>query len=1472
MSARKLRNQSYKKALRKQKLLEQSIQSAQEIEKSLHLIQESLEFIDKQLTAYIADKVDAAQMPQEAQKIQSDLTSHEISLEEMKKRNQEKDAAQRVLSQIDVAQKKLQNVSMKFRLFQKPANFEQRLEESKMILDEVKMHLPALETKSVEQEVVQSQLSHCVNLYKSLSEVKSEVEMVIKTGRQIVQKKQTENPKELDERVTALKLHYNELGAKVTERKQQLEKCLKLSRKMRKEMNVLTEWLAATDMELTKRSAVDGMPSNLDAEIAWGKATQKEIEKQKAHLKSVTELGEALKTVLGKKEMLVEDKLSLLNSNWIAVTSRAQEWLNLLLEYQKHMETFDKNVKQITKWIIHTDELLDESEKKKPQQQEDIFKRLKAEMNDICPKVDSTRDQAANLMANRGDHCRKIVEPQISELNCRFAVICHRIKTGKASIPLTELEQFNSDIQKLLEPLEAEIQQGVNLKEEDFNKDMSEDNECTVNELLQRGDHLQQRITDVRKREEIKIKQQLLQTKHNALKDLRSQRRKKALEISHQWYQYKRQADDLLKCLDDIEKKLASLPEPRDERKIKHTLREETMVVMTEDMPLDVSYVPSTYLTEISHISQALSEVEQLLNAPELCAKDFEDLFKQEESLKSVSSLLSFNMQIINNILMFIHFYVARHIGQKSSDTELTKILRIIRHDYIDIASFMLDWSLISKFHNLCANLNFSTSNSQDLVWSHEKKQLRIYIPYYYGSKHLPLSPGYLDSLGLSALFVEDYIFFSLHNYHFLLKNQVSIGLLEFSLRVQNKVLKISEGTKILGKKESTHTDCPLHVLGIEFRSSERAVSALIYRFISLKETYTIKLELLSQNRLQIETESNMGHHSSMYFPVSTAFIMSHKLEYVWAFFYIVFMNKKVLNNEKSMTQKYIIFHIFNINIWADEMVQWVKMLAVKPDNMNLITGTYKVKKFLKEYKNSTYIGCCTHVPFEDNIHKLKWALFNSSAAFVKKQKCVHNIPTNLGQLFLWLSPTFELHFNFYFFSPLGVLKLIFFEFMNLDLEQLYERMALPPASRLRKYRSGGSVPQSPFVHHCLSYQFGCPLAPPSSFQLSVGFCSLVLSSLSASGFQLSPGLSSVEQHSPFSTSSIICCHCLVLSTGSLPYRSFLHFLRHQIQYTLILRFKSTTLEILSLLKSLYSNKYLPNGTLFKVFFFITAIKSKFNISDTIITCYCPTRASQISVWWPNNYYLKMQFSYSLLFLKSLLTSRGLWFHFWCPLLVHIDMHFKYSGYQNTENMISYLITINLFQNDLFTPPLLLKTSILMQPYLLFLCYHALLSLICQYLMCQICPFTSEFIFVNHMHEGDCRGQKAASNPPELKLNCQERMLQRQHTANKLCFCLDFRENTLDKNPSLKVSGNYGSKLNSLTVSCPDPKKEFSFSSPWPSPKIQSSIILYDFILLPQSDSLYVPLLLYPENNSFSSSRNSEKSPLSVKKNTDTHN
>uniref|UniRef100_A0A671RYH9 Dystrophin-like n=1 Tax=Sinocyclocheilus anshuiensis TaxID=1608454 RepID=A0A671RYH9_9TELE len=282
------------RALQRRQQLEKSLQWAQENDKTLRLIQDSLNTTDRHLTAYIADGIDAAQIPQEAQKIQTELNGHEVTLDDMKKKAVEVDASE------------------KFRHFQKPANFDQRLRECERVLEEVKGKLGVLSIQSVEQEVVQSQLDQCMKFYKNLSEVKSEVEAVIKMGRQIVQKQQTEQPKELDDRLTALKLAYNNLGSQVTEGKQELEKLLKLLRKFRKEVNSLTEWLATTDEELTRRSSVEGMPSDLDAELSWAKVNEY----------SAGFISAAL---------FISETVSLLNCNWIAVTSRSEQWLKLLL-------------------------------------------------------------------------------------------------------------------------------------------------------------------------------------------------------------------------------------------------------------------------------------------------------------------------------------------------------------------------------------------------------------------------------------------------------------------------------------------------------------------------------------------------------------------------------------------------------------------------------------------------------------------------------------------------------------------------------------------------------------------------------------------------------------------------------------------------------------------------------------------------------------------------------------------------------------------------------------------------------------------------------------------------------------------------------------------------------------------------------------------------------------------------------------
>lgn len=59
-------------------------------------------------------------------------------------------------------QKMLADVWTKFRLFQKPANFDARLAECERVLQGVKSQVGLLDIRSVEQDVVQSQLEQCM--------------------------------------------------------------------------------------------------------------------------------------------------------------------------------------------------------------------------------------------------------------------------------------------------------------------------------------------------------------------------------------------------------------------------------------------------------------------------------------------------------------------------------------------------------------------------------------------------------------------------------------------------------------------------------------------------------------------------------------------------------------------------------------------------------------------------------------------------------------------------------------------------------------------------------------------------------------------------------------------------------------------------------------------------------------------------------------------------------------------------------------------------------------------------------------------------------------------------------------------------------------------------------------------------------------------------------------------------------------
>ncbi|XP_032828779.1 dystrophin isoform X4 [Petromyzon marinus] len=778
----------------------------QETDRALRTVADGLSELDRQLAKHLADKVDALQVPQEAQKIQTALKTYELSLQQLGAEGR----SPRLKGQLESTQKKLGQVETKFRLFQKPLDFDRRVTECRRILTDVNSEVPLVKVSSAEPEGTQAQLEHCMQLYKTLSEVKTEVEAVIKTGRQIVQKQQTEDPQELDERLTSLKLLYNDLGAQVTDSKSDLEKALKLARKLRKEIAALTDWLAATDSELTRRSAVDGMPESLETELAWSQATQKEITKRQGSLAAAADTGAALQSLLkGPEGSAIDDKLSLLNSNWIAVTARAEEWLNLLQEYQAQMNSFDHNIADITTWIYHSQVMMDDAEKLSAQQRDDVFKRLQSELPGTSHKVEVVHDQAGELMANRGDYCRRLVEPKVTELHQRFNSVAQRIKTrkpisvspvpvvatreaetvpasppasdviqqkveqqrrllearkpigsshAKGSYRLASLSSVRSEenspaphstkspshivslqggermafgdgtdgptspeaaatagivfaaasreqgLEHALRQLDADIQRGEDLYEEDFEEGKEDVVEGLVEEALKTGEQLLKETKDESERERIGAKLKALRNKYATIKEVKIVRRQKVMEIWPSWYQYRRETDDMMQWLDDTEQRLTGMEGTPNELEVQELVKqleerregyetlqrraqqlarggaakalepnmlrltkrwrdleshflqfrraqhqtqtvfsETTVTVTTVGLPGQQHQQPTgtaEYLLDINELLLSLARAEQALYGPELQGGEFEDFSRQEATLKRIRTEL----------------------------------------------------------------------------------------------------------------------------------------------------------------------------------------------------------------------------------------------------------------------------------------------------------------------------------------------------------------------------------------------------------------------------------------------------------------------------------------------------------------------------------------------------------------------------------------------------------------------------------------------------------------------------------------------------------------------------------------------------------------------------------------------------------------------------------------------------------------
>lgn len=264
--------------------LDAAANDVQSWERRLLELQDWVTYMDKYLSTRIDQDIFADDVPDDFMRIQEEFRQNETVLKDLddnveKYRLQGKtESAQRLEQQLNVMKRQWGELAHKFKKFQKPADFDQKLGKVRKQLDEIDQAMYVIELNTDDSDTMHLQLEHCMKFYKHLSELKSQVEFVLKQGRSIVEKRQVDNCDELTRQLDGLKHKYNELGARVTNGKNDLEKGFKMAKKFKKEYVIVNDFLGKIDGELRK---IEQKPlsKNYNDELDWIKNTKIEINK-----------------------------------------------------------------------------------------------------------------------------------------------------------------------------------------------------------------------------------------------------------------------------------------------------------------------------------------------------------------------------------------------------------------------------------------------------------------------------------------------------------------------------------------------------------------------------------------------------------------------------------------------------------------------------------------------------------------------------------------------------------------------------------------------------------------------------------------------------------------------------------------------------------------------------------------------------------------------------------------------------------------------------------------------------------------------------------------------------------------------------------------------------------------------------------------------------------------------------------------
>ncbi|XP_039948451.1 dystrophin, isoforms A/C/F/G/H isoform X4 [Bactrocera tryoni] len=227
------------RAKQRTEILEKEVSEAEQSEKCIVQFEAWLTRVDEILTEHLENDVTIEDLPDDFQRLVKEFETKKHCFKEIEDliaehtRNGKIEAANRLQEKLNLTELRFKSCQLKLNKCTAPQPaYESRLNRAVAELRAVEHSTLVLDVASAGPSTVQAQYQKCVQIYRTLSEIKPEIESTIKTGRKVCEDKFTRSPKQLSQRIDALKHLYNALGENVTQSKAFLETLLKLAHEL----------------------------------------------------------------------------------------------------------------------------------------------------------------------------------------------------------------------------------------------------------------------------------------------------------------------------------------------------------------------------------------------------------------------------------------------------------------------------------------------------------------------------------------------------------------------------------------------------------------------------------------------------------------------------------------------------------------------------------------------------------------------------------------------------------------------------------------------------------------------------------------------------------------------------------------------------------------------------------------------------------------------------------------------------------------------------------------------------------------------------------------------------------------------------------------------------------------------------------------------------------------------------------------